>query len=149
MITVYIFKRFLGKLFEYWGITIFMLGVIIRRLPEKNDAKFDMAFGERFPPNLPPKNPPNLYENTVICDNLRTFFLNAKNPRNALNTGFYGDLSTLMKFSLFLHHASNFISKIVFFLFNAFASLKANIINNLNCCICFLSTIINIFLNCK
>lgn len=43
--------------------------------------------GERFPPNLPPKNPPNLYENTVICDNLRTFSLNAKNPRNALKHG--------------------------------------------------------------
>lgn len=122
-----------------------MLGVIIRRLPEKNDAKFDMAFGG----TLSPKNPPNLYENTVICDNLWTFSLNAKNPRNALITGFSGIPNALFKnFSLF-HHASNFISKIVFFLFNAFASLKANIINNLNCCICFLSTIVNIFLNCK
>lgn len=115
----------------------------------KNDAKFKMTFGERLSPNLPPKNSPNLYENTVIYDNLRIFFRTQKIPENALNTGFSGIPTLFLIFGLFIHHTSNFISKVIFFLFNTFASFKAYIINNINCCICFLSTIVHILLNCK
>ena len=58
--------------------------------------------GEHFPP----KNPPNLYENTVICDNLWTFSLNAKKSPKRPNYGLFGDSNALFKnFSRFSNMA--------------------------------------------
>lgn len=76
--------------FNFFGGRYFYVGGNNQATFGKNDAKFKMAFGERLSPNLSPKNSPNLYENTVIYDNLRIFFRTQKIPENALNTGFSG-----------------------------------------------------------